>query len=239
MQFQFTHTGCSGRASLLPQKRVIRVAEVRLHWSEMKSLFHPTPDCSIHLWHPERWCTGVRRVLLCPFLQHQGQGFNDLTSLLRPKKGLSLLAAWLVLKAESCKAKISEGIQRGLTTGDTCYYTHMSARWRSPQEPKVGEHPTLPLTRTACSWSLRQILSVVFLVRALYSWPPPGTRMNPPRGDKRATRNLELVFQNRIALLPCFLPQNRAHGVSYFWKGQGWIHEALQGVGVFVTWHKR
>lgn len=185
MQFQFTHTGCSGRASLLPQKRVIRVAEVRLHWSEMKSLFHPTPDCSIHLWHPERWCTGVRRVLLCPFLQHQGQGFNDLTSLLRPKKGLSLLAAWLVLKAESCKAKISEGIQRGLTTGDTCYYTHMSARWRSPQEPKVGEHPTLPLTRTACSWSLRQILSVVFLVRALYSWPPPGWTLDEPSSGRQ------------------------------------------------------
>lgn len=176
MQFQFTHTGCSGRASLLPQKRVIRVAEVRLHWrSEMKSLFHPTPDCSIHLWHPERWHAGVRRVLLCPFLEHQGQGFNDLTSLLRPKKGLSLLAAWLILKAESCKAKISEGIQRGLTMGGTCYYTHTSARRRSPQEPKVGERPTLPVTCTACSWSLRQILSVVFLVRVCI----PGHPLEP------------------------------------------------------------
>lgn len=53
--------------------------------------------------------------------------FNDLIPLLRPKKGPSLLAAWLVLKAESCKAKISEGIQRGLTTGGTCYYPRMSA----------------------------------------------------------------------------------------------------------------
>lgn len=67
---------------------------------------------------------------------------------------------WLILKAESCKAKISEWFQRGLTVGGTHYYNHRG-EWRSD-----------PILLLPCTF---QILISGFSVSAPYSWPPEWT----------------------------------------------------------------
>lgn len=195
----------------------------------MKSLFSPRTAAFISRsqrgdtqWYAE--CSSV------PSRDTRVNVFNDLTSLLRPKKGPRLSAAWLFLKAESCKAKISEGIQGEVTTEGTCYYTRTHQRGKCPH-PSPDMYSLLIIFKTDfIGCFLRQ--GSVFLVT-------PGTRITPPRRDEGAMRNLELVFGGRIILASTFIIPRSSLGCVLPPKGTGSTCEALQAVGIFVMELKR
>lgn len=161
----------------------------------------------------------VCRVLLCPFQGHQGQCFQWSYLPAQTKERTELVGCLAFFWKQSHVKQKFEGIQRGLTTGGTCYYTHTSAGWRLLQALKIGEcpHPSPDVYSVLIIFKTNFINC--FLRQGSVFLVTPGTRINPPRGGKRATRNLELVFGGRIVLaitfivpelsLGCVLPPER------------------------------
>lgn len=186
----------------------------------MKSLFSPRTAAFISLsgrgdaqWHAEGSSVPSRDARVSVF--------GDLTSLLKPKKGLRLLAACLGLKAESCKTYISEGIRRGLTVGGTCSDTCTSAGWRLPQALRAGSVPVLPLMSAAHSSPLRQVLSVIFLSGALHFWPPVEPESTSLRETKGRWETWSWCCDAGQYYLPHLPSWNWAWSVSHLQKG--WV----------------